>query len=233
MTINGKSFKRLIFCDSHFASAVEQNLESFRNTGYFPGLLIRYEREVWVDFIHGQPIKEINDDVACKMGNFYKELYSKNPVLVETKNTVFPDRLDRDLHFLHQIGIISHDVFQELKVFADAACPQHCWLGFDYTDPVRKNFLLSTKQSDICAVDVEGLVRDYLIGMGAAKALVRWLNPHKEQFFRVLTDNSVPDFQSYYEFVELCFLAQWMKRAFLEHDWKALQPVYFEGFRKR
>ena len=231
VTINGQQYKRLILCDDSLALEIEQNLNRFRNTGQFPQVVIRYERELWVDYVTGHSIKSIDEGLVEKMAHFYGRLYSEAPVLVQTDKTIFPYRLDRDLHFLNQVGILSSSVVEEVQKTAEIICPQQCWLGFDYTDPVRKNFVLIPANQQICAVDVEGLVKDHLMGMGAAKALMQWMKPFKEHFFNILSHNSVPNFQEYYKFVELCFLAQWTKRAFFEKDWKAVQPKYFDAFR--
>ncbi len=232
VTINGQQFKRMVLCDSSLACEIERNLECFRGSGIFPNVVIRYEREIWVDFVEGHSIKEINAPLVEKIAHFYSCLYTEAPRLVETDKTIYPDRLDRDLHFLNQVGILSYDLLGEIRKSADFLRPKHCWIGFDYTDPVRKNFVLNPKTQLLCAVDVEGLVNEHLIGMGAAKALVRWLNPFKDEFLRLLVIKGVPDLQVYYGFVELCFLAQWMKRAFFERDWKAIKPDYFEGYRR-
>ena len=222
----------MILCDSYLAFEIERNLEYFRGSGIFPNIVIRYEREIWVEFVEGHPIKKIDEPLVRKMADFYSRLYAESPRLVETDKTIFPDRLDRDLHFLNQVGILSDGLLGELRKSTDILRPNHCWIGFDYTDPVRKNFVFNPKTQLLCAVDVEGLVSEYLIGMGAAKALVRWLNPFKDEFLRLMAINDGPDFQAYYGFIELCFLAQWMKRAFFERDWKAIKPGYFEGYRR-
>lgn len=232
VSINGQQFKRLVFCDSYLASEIERNLECFQGSGIFPCIVICYEREIWLEFVEGDSIREINQPLVEKMAKFYSRLYSESPRLMETDKTVFPDRLDRDLHFLNQVGIVSDGLLRELRKSVDILRPPHCWVGFDYTDPVRKNFVLNQNNQLLCAIDVEGLVKEYLIGMGAAKALVRWLNPFKDEFLRLMAVNHAPDFQAYYRFVELCFLAQWMKRAFFERDWKAIKPDYFESYRK-
>ena len=192
VTINGQQFKRMVLCDSYLAVEIERNLECFRGSGIFPNIIIRYEREIWVEFVEGNPIKEIGGPLVEKMANFYSRLYAEAPRLVETDKTIFPDRLDRDLHFLNQVGILSDGLLGDLRKSADVLRPRHCWIGFDYTDPVRKNFVLNPKTQLLCAVDVEGLVNEYLIGMGAAKALVRWLNPFKDEFLRLLVTKGVP-----------------------------------------
>lgn len=233
VTINGQQFKRLILCDMHLACEMERNLERFRRYRIFPQVIIRYERELWVEFIEGTSITNVDHPVIEQLADFYRRLYAEAPRLVDTDDTLFPDRLDRDLHFLNQVGILSERTVGELRVSADKLRPKQCWIGFDYTDPVRKNFILNPKTASLCAIDVEGLVNEHLIGMGAAKALVRWLNPHKEDFLRLLVEKQVPDIQEYYRFIELCFLAQWMKRAFFERDWKAIQPEYFQAYLTR
>jgi hypothetical protein len=220
VTINGEQFKRLILSDAYSASEIERNLEVFRESTIFPALVIRYERELWVEYVEGDSLKLNDSSLVEKLADFYSRLYCQEARFVDTDSTVFPDRLDRDLRFLNQVGILPGNLFKELQTCANTLQPKGCWIGFDYTDPVRKNFVLLPKTQTLCAVDIEGLVRDHLVGMGAAKALVRWLNPFKDDFFRYLAVKNVPDIQSYYRFIELCFLAQWMKRAFFERDWK-------------
>jgi hypothetical protein len=231
VTINGQQFKRLILSDSYLAFEIEQNLECFRGSGLFPNVVIRYEREIWVEFVTGHFIREIDEPLVEKVAMFYSRLYSEAPRLMETNKTIFPDRLDRDLHFLNQIGILSNGLLVKIREAVEILQPTHCWIGYDYTDPVKKNFVLNPQTQLLCAVDVEGLVNEHLIGMGAAKALVRWLNPFKNEFLRLLVTKGVPDIQAYYGFIELCFLAQWTKRAFFERDWKGIHPAYFEKYR--
>ena len=232
VSIHGRQFKRLVLCDSFLAFEIERNLECFQGSGIFPCIVIRYEREIWLEFVEGDSIREINAPLVEKMADFYSRLYSTSPRLEEMAKTIFSDRLDRDLYFLNQVGILSDGLLSELRKSADVLRPKHCWIGFDYTDPVRKNFLFNPKTQMLCAVDVEGLVKEHLIGMGAAKALVRWLNPFKDEFLKLLAMKNAPDLQAYYGFVELCFLAQWVKRAFFERDWKAVKTDYFEPYRR-
>ncbi|MGV7227602.1 MAG: hypothetical protein ACQ9IQ_02980 [Nitrospirales bacterium] len=109
--------------------------------------------------------------------------------------------------------------------------PEQVWVGFEYTDPVLKNFILRTDNWRICVVDVDGLAGNQLLGIGVAKACVRWLAHYQSLFFSSLTQQGAPDIQKYFSFVELYFLAKWMKRAFLEHAWKVIDSTLFERFR--
>ena len=109
--------------------------------------------------------------------------------------------------------------------------PEQVWVGFEYTDPVLKNFILRTDNGRICVVDVDGLAGNQLLGIGVAKACVRWLAHYQSLFFSSFTQQGAPDIQKYFSFVELYFLAKWMKRAFLEHAWKVIDSTLFERFR--
>ena len=230
VTVNGKQFKRLVVCDSYLASEIEHNLETFRGSEHFPLLVTRYEREVWVEFIHGDTIKTVDERIVEKTADFYTSLYTRNPRYVDAANSLFPYRLHQDLRFLHQVGILGDNIYRELGETAERLVPKKLWLGFDYSDPVLKNFLIRSDSGRLCAVDVEGLVDNQLLGMGVAKACIRWLGPFRSLFFEHLARQNVPDFQSDFPFIELCFLAKWMKRAFFEQDWKVINPSQFERF---
>ena len=42
------------------AVEIQQNIECFRGDGIFPNIVIRYEREIWVEFVQGRLIKEVD-----------------------------------------------------------------------------------------------------------------------------------------------------------------------------
>jgi hypothetical protein len=231
VTVNGHCFKRLILCDSFLASEIEQHLDSFIESGYFPPLVARYEREIWLEYVEGTSIKSIDEQFVIKIAEFYATVYGTNPALLDVKNSPFQGRLLQDLRFLHQTGVLTQVCYQDIKAAVPNLTPEQVWVGYDYTDPVLKNFILRPENGRICVVDVDGLAGNQLLGIGVAKACVRWLGPYQALFFSALANHGAPDFQKYFSFVELCFLAKWTKRAFLEHDWKVIQPTLFERFR--
>ena len=147
------------------------------------------------------------------------------------RRSPFPDRLLQNLRFLQQIGVLTQASYQDLQAAVPDLIPKHVWVGYDYTDPVLKNFILRTENERICVVDVDGLAGNQLLGTGVAKACVRWLGPYRSLFFSSLAQQGAPDIQAYFSFVELYFLAKWMKRAYLEHDWKVIDSTLFERFR--
>jgi hypothetical protein len=231
VTVNGHRYKRLLLCDSYLASEIERYLENFTQSGYFPPVVARYEHEIWLEFVEGISIKSVDEQFVVKIAEFYATVYGAKPALLDVKKSLFPDRLLQDLRFLHQIGVLTQASYQDLQDAVPDLIPEEVWVGFDYTDPVLKNFILRPENGQICVVDVDGLTGNQLLGMGVAKACVRWLADYQPLFFSHLSSQGAPDFQQYFAFVELCFLAKWTKRAFLEHDWKVINPTLFERFR--
>ncbi len=231
VNVNGHQFKRLILCDSFLATEIEQHLEEFRESGYFPPLVARYEHEIWLEYLEGLPIQSVNEDLVLKVAEFYATVYKRNPIYLKTKQSAFPERLLQDLRFLYQANILTLDSYRNLQTAVHDLTPEKVWVGYEYTDPVLKNFLLRKEDGRVCVVDVDGLAANQLLGTGVAKACVRWLGPHQSLFFSSLAHQGTPDFQEYFSFVELCFLAKWMKRAFLEHDWKVIDSTRFDRFR--
>ena len=231
VTMNGQRFKRLVLCDSHLAHTIERNLEEFQDTGFFPPLVTRYERELWLEFVDGLRIETVDEELVGRVAEFYATLHARRPRLVEAEESGFPARLRRDLRFLGQVGVLEESARRDLEVAARRLVPESVWVGFDYTDPVLKNFVALRDGSGICAIDVDGLADEQMLGMGAMKACLRWLEPYRERFFAELVRRDAPDLRAYLPFVELSFLARWTKRSFFEHKWKAIDPKRFERFR--
>ncbi len=231
VTVNGCQFKRLILCDSFLSSEIEQHLSSFVDSDYFPPLIARYEHELWLEYVEGDPVRSADEPFVRNLAEFYSTLYGKSPQLLNTKESLFPGQLLQNLRFLHQIDILPQAAYQDLQAAVPDLVPDQVWVGFEYTDPVLKNFILRADTGRICVVDVDGLAGNELLGIGVAKACVRWLGPYQSLFFSSLAQQGAPDIQKYFSFVELYFLAKWMKRAFLEHDWKVIDSALFERFR--
>lgn len=230
VTINGHRFKRLILPDSYHASKIEQNLESFAQSAFFPPFVARYEHEIWVEFIDGSRIQTVDERVVRKVADFYASIYARRSWQVDIDDCPFLHRLYQDLRFLNHVGVLTDRCHQDLSKTVEQLTPQKVWVGFDYTDPVLKNFVISRAEGQLCAVDIEGLADNQLIGMGVAKAEVRWLGSFRAVFFEHLNRSDVPDFQSYFPFVELCFLAKWTKRNFFERKRKKIDPALFNRF---
>lgn len=228
--MNGQWFKRLTYCDSYQVSVLEQNLKAFCDTSYFPSLATSYESELWVTFVEGEMVRNVDDVFLEKFVDFYATLYAKAPKLIVADETLFPQQLQQDLAFLGQVGVLSAQEVQTLSSCAQKLAPEKLWIGFDYTDPVLKNFVLTQPNLQLCAVDVEGLAQNQLIGMGLGKAFALWGKDHRKHILDRLGKQNIPDFVSYYPFIELGFLAKWVKRSFFEQKWRFVNPKVFEKF---
>ena len=149
-----------------------------------------------------------------------------------TADSGFVQELNRDLSFLRKVGVLSEAAASELDPAVERLAPEAVWVGFDYVDPVLKNFVMAADDGRICAIDIESLVDGQLLGTGVAKALLRWMEPHRAVFLDALDGLGAPDFRSYLPFVELSFLASYTKFMFLEKKWRKIDPKRFERFRK-
>src|SRR5215217_5592036 len=87
--MNGQRFKRLIVDDSALACGIERNLEYFRASGYFPPLVMRYEREIWVEFINGTQIQTVDEPVVKKIADFYATIYTQRSRQMDTAASPF------------------------------------------------------------------------------------------------------------------------------------------------
>ena len=230
-TLNGRRFKRLILRDTALATELERNLEAFHDSPHFPSVAIRYEHELWLDYVEGSPIVQPDTRVVEKIADFYAATYSRSARRVDVADTPFVPRLQRDLRFLNRVGILSDAAYRDLGAAVERLVPDRVWVGFDYTDAVLKNFIVTDTDGLVCGIDAESLRRDQLIGTGVANALARWLGPFQDRFLQRLFRDEIPDFRPYLPFVELCYASAWTKIYFFEKKWKRIEPAVFERFR--
>ena len=116
----------------------------------------------------------------------------------------------------------------EVRSLCDAARalePPTLWVGFDYTDPVLKNFVLAPPEPRLYAIDVESLESDQLVGTGIAKALVRWLDDPEREEILTRAAAPVPGMREAFPYVRLCFEAHYAVRMYLEQKWKRLETL--------
>lgn len=230
-TVGGHRFKRIIFGDSWMASRVERNLDSFADTALFPPLVARYENEIWVDYVRGT--RPSGDDAGFVelLADFFATLYRRAPRRMRLADTAVPARLERDLRFLGNVGVIGETHAAELRRTAARLAPEEVWVGFDYVDPVLKNFVVTPEGGGMRAVDVEALCDDELLGTGVARALARWAEPHRPVLLERVMRGEAPDFGRYFGYVELSFTAAYTALMVLEQKWKYVEPARFEPFR--
>jgi hypothetical protein len=228
--LNGTRFKRIILRDSFLAARIERNLERFGPSDRLPGLVMRYEHEIWVDFIPGGPVSEQGAELVQGLADLYGHIYARRPRRVPIDETLFAERLQRHLRFLGRVGVLSREYWRQLEAALPRLIPDAVWVGFDYTDPVPGNLVVASDDGRLCAIDVESLQDDVLIGTGVAKALARWMEPHRGGFLDALAGIEAPDFRAYLPFVELCCLASYTRMMVLEKKRRNIRPELFERF---
>ena len=229
VTIGDHRFKRVVFSDSHQAEIAAARLEAFGPTGIYPALVLQRERELWVEYVEGEPLRQADGEVTAQLADLFAVLYRRDPRCEPIEATPFAWALHRDLRFLRDVGVISQGTHRQLDEIAGKLAPKQVWVGYDCTDAILKNFVRD-RNGRIRGIDVESLGADQLLGSGVAKAAVRWLGPSRNAFLTELREREVPDFIPYFPFVEMSFLAFWQKSSFLEKKRRFVDPSLFDRF---
>jgi hypothetical protein len=221
--------KRIVFADSHHASTLAGRLQTFAREAIYPGLILERERELWVEFVEGERARRVDDALLDGVAGLLATLMKRAPRRVPLRETPFLPDLERDLAFLTRAGVLDARSGDALASRARELAPAFVWVGYDCTDAILKNFVW-TPEGRLRAVDVESLGADQLLGVGAAKAATRWLGEHREEFLQRLKGLGVPEFESYFPFVELSFRAFWQKSSLLEGKRRFVDPGIFARF---
>lgn len=229
VTLNGRRYKRLILGDAWQAARIERELDSFEPGQCFPPLVLRHENELLLDYVEGRPFNASDPSDRERLARFYAALYRRDPRRVAAQGLPLAGRLERDLRFLVDVGILAPSDLPALQSRAGHLQPEHLWVGFDYVDPVEKNFVCT--ESGLAAVDVESLVSDEALGAGIAKARIHWLDDALvESFLETMAAAGAPDVSAQLPYVELCFLAGWTKRKYLQGKHRFVQPSRLKRF---
>jgi len=227
--MGGERVKRIVFPDSHHAALAAARLEVFAPDAIYPRPLLERERELWVEYVEGSRVERADAALRRELARLLAVLLKRAPRHVPLADTAWLAKLEIDLDFLRRVGVLERARAERLAARARASAPSHVWTGYDCTDAILKNFVWSASGA-LRAVDVESLGADQLLGWGAAKAAVRWLGPHRDEFLEELRALGVPDFEPYFDFVELAFRAFWQKSSYLERKWRFVDPALFEPF---
>jgi len=227
-TVNGQWFKRLILHDAFLAAEMERNLTHFGPSELIPPFLIRYEHEVWVEYVPGKPVRHGDARTARDLAAFYAAVNTRRSREVALAQTGFDTRLERDLRFLGMVGVLDRSTSEALWTVREAVRPERVRVGFDYTDPILKNFIRHRDTGALAAVDVESLRDGQLIGTGPAKALMRWMEPHRAAFFDAYRAAAGIDLEPGFAYVKLCFLAGYTRLKVMERKWRYVQPQRFQ-----
>lgn len=230
--IGSARFKRLTLPDAWTAAQLARSLERFRSQQRFPALIAQSGSELLLEWVDGSPIAEPLDEAACdQLADFFATLYAQGRQAVETRAAGFAHALRLDLAFLGQVGVLDGSALAELERAAEALAPEQVYLGYDYLDPIARNFVI-TPAGRLVAVDVEELMPGQLLGSGVAKAVLRTPGARRERLLTGIRSSAGLDLAPVMPFVELSFLAAWTKRALLKGRAKLVSPELFERFRR-
>jgi hypothetical protein len=229
VSIEGRPYKRVVLPDAHLATLIAGRLREFGPEGVYPALILERERELWVEYIEGAPLGSATPEAVDGVARVLSTLHRRAPREVPLAETSLLDDLQVDLRFLADVGVLTPERSEALATRARALAPRCVWLGYECTDAIAKNFV-RTPEGSVRAIDVESLGGDQLIGIGAAKACLRWLGPERKRLLAGLRSGGSPDFESYLPFAELVFLAFWTKSSLLEGKRRFVRSESFEQF---
>jgi hypothetical protein len=230
--IGGAACKRVTLPDVWSATELAHRLEHFRSHRVFPAVIAQMGNELLLEYVEGAALPDPLDAASCEqLAAFFAVLYAHERHAVESRRSGVLDGLQRDLAFLAQAGVLAAEAARELAEKAGGLAPAQLHVGYDYLDPIPRNFL-RTPAGRLLAVDVEELMAEQLLGSGVAKALLRTPGASREILLDGIRRHAGLDLAPQMPFVELAFLAGWTKRALLKGREKLVQPALFEPWRR-
>lgn len=234
ITMNGRRFKRVTLPDSAVAARVARNFEPFRHLGIFPRIIAVDDRELLVEFVEGRSLPNAPPDASLidAFVDFFTTLYGVGRRKVDLVESGFAHELRVDLDFLRDVGVLGASVRERLATTLDRVAPREVWVGYDYMDPLFKNFVLDAG-GRLIAIDVEDVHADELLGSGVAKALVREMGDCRDALLEGLARRADLDLRPAMSFIELRFIAGWTKRAYLKGRYKLVDASLFDAFVER
>lgn len=229
--LNGKRYKRLRLPDSYLATTIARNLERFQEHRIFPRVIAVLDRELLLEFVEGAAVpKQIDAPIVDQLARFFSIIYEADRREVKLAETAFARELREDLDFLTDVSVLEPELRVDLEAAIDRISPNAVWVGYDFMDPLPKNFIVAT-DGRLVAIDVEDLLADQLIGGGIAKVLLRLAPDQREQLLDALAETSSLDLGPALPFIELRFLTRWTKHLFLKGRSRMVEPQHFEAYR--
>jgi hypothetical protein len=231
VSIHGRRYKRVVFGDSFQAAQVEAALDAFAQSRRFPPLVHRHENELLVGFVEGRSFDREDSADRARLADFLAELWQRASVERPRSELSFDARLAVDLDLLVQARVIEVARAEALAERARAVAPETVWMGYDYVDPVTKNFLIENDR--LVAIDVESLQADQPLGTGLAQASLRWLAPGDVAVMASqVAESGGPDIDAQLDYVRLITTVAWTKRKFLQGKTHFIRPEHFDAVLK-
>jgi hypothetical protein len=226
--VDGTLLKRIRFEKDGDAVAVESALVDFGSSAGLPAVVRRDGRELWLEYVEGPGLDPGRHDGALLVTEFYATLYAGAVQTLRVDASPYPERLKDDLRWLVSSRVIAASAASAIARRAAAVEPRQVLLGFDFIDPVPKNFVIRGKR--LVGVDVEAFRPNTLLGTGPAKALFRWLDMSGDEMTRRLRDCGTPDLSSQFEYAELCFRCSYARQKHLQRKAHLAPPSIFDPY---
>lgn len=200
-------YKQVRFPSVFEARRVEELVRRMRSSGLFPGFVFRLESTLWVRYVTGTSVDPRRDQDVAAVTAFFATLYRHEAHRVDLDETDLHERLLDNLQVLVEVDVLKDNRGAELAGLADRLRPERVWMGVEYIDPLRKNFIV-TDQGAV-GIDIEAIHADQLLGIGLAKARLRWFDQPRDTLLDRLIEQGAPDIRVQYDYASLSFLAHY------------------------
>ncbi len=206
-------YKQVRFPSVFEARRVEGILRATHGSGLFPTLIHRLESTLWVRFVSGSDLDAGHPQHREALYRFFAGLYAHESRQVDILETGIRDRLHTHIETLEEVGWLDGDRARRLLKLAGDLEPTAVWVGLEYIDSLRKNFILS--DSGVVGIDIEAAWEKELLGIGLAKTRLRWLDQAAGPILERLVELGAPDLREQYPYAHLVFLAQYSVQSLL------------------
>ena len=227
VAVNGFRCKRVLFDSEPAARQVAGSLTTLEPLERFPKLIERLGKEVRVEYVPGPLARPVRDE--RELLDFFSELYCTQACLIGLAESGLLPRLAEDLAFLVQHGRLDFTASERLLVAARSRAPEALWMGYDYIDPVLKNFVLRSDGRAI-GIDIEALLPNQPLGVGLAKARLRWLRPGPNRVLDAVASAGGPKLADQYSLVEVCFLAGYFRQKIIQRKPRHIRIQSFKSW---
>lgn len=222
VTIGNQRYKRIKFLDNFSSQNANSRLEQFAACKHFPKVLVQHENELWVEYLEGKLLTDMNESLCAEFANLFANLYKKSSKRVCAEK--YLTHIENNLEFLHKINIIDYRQQQKLLSLLGMKTPNEIWVGFDYTDAIASNFLIERNSNRIFAIDIDSLNENCLLGTGLVKANTIWMQDHYlNSIIKLMKKQEIPDFYDDLLFIKLHFRSEWLKSLFLRNKRRRLE----------
>lgn len=220
-------YKQVRFPSVAEARRVEAILCATHGSGLFPTLIHRLESTLWVRFVDGGDLDAGHPGHREALYRFFAGLYGHQPRQVDFAATGIRDRLRTHIETLEEVGALDGDTARRLLDLAVDLEPDRVWLGLEYIDSLRKNFILA--DTVVVGIDIEAAWEGQLLGIGLAKSRLRWLDQAAGPILERLIELGAPDLRGQYPYAHLVFLAQYSVQSLLRGKPDRVPPSAFDA----